>query len=70
MQELDSFRYTMTLRDMNGATIEISVLGIEKISSEINNIIYEDNPKIFPGIALAKIRRPRYGQVECLIGWT
>ena len=69
MQESDSFRYTVTLRDMNGATIEISVLGIERISSEISNIIYEDNPKIFPGVALTNIRRPRNGEVECLIGF-
>ena len=69
LQELDSKAYTMTLQDKKGIRIEVKVMGITKISNNINGTIFPCKPRPFAMVDLNSIDRPTEGNIDCLMGF-
>ena len=64
-----SYRYQLKLKDRTGAVETLSVLGIDKISSDIVGINCNQLYSKFTGLKQKDIDRPNRGEIECLIGY-
>ena len=69
VEELDSFRYSITLVDKSGSAIKIAVLGIERISSDIKAVNIDGVTRLFKSPKARDVDRPKEGEVDCLIGY-
>ena len=66
---MDSFRYSITLLDKSGLAIKITVLGIERISSDIKAVNIDGVTRLFKNPKAQDVDRPKEGEVDCLIGY-
>ena len=69
VEELESLRYSLALVDNAGSTITVSVLGIERISSDIKAVNVNGVIKKFKNTRIQDLDRPNEGQIDCLIGY-
>ena len=67
IQQIDSFAYTVMLESQQGKRIPIKVLGIEKISTNINEINFQVISKLF-NTKLNIARRRSGKEIDVLIG--
>jgi hypothetical protein len=65
---IDSTKYKLPLRDLNGKTFFIDVYSINKISDQIKDIDMSKVMKYFPGLNKESIKRPK-GEIDILIGY-
>lgn len=68
VEEFGSFRYSMTLVDKLGSVTKITVLGIERISSDIEVVNVEEVITL-KNLKAQDVDRPKEGEVDCLIGY-
>lgn len=69
VEEIESFRYNLTLVDKAGLTNTVTVLGIERISSDIKAVNVNGVMKMFKNVGIQDIDRPNEGQIDCLMGY-
>ena len=69
VEQLESLRYNLTLLDKAGLAVNVTVLGIERISSDIKAINVDGVTKLFEHVSTQDIDRPNEGQINCLIGY-
>lgn len=69
VEELDSFRYDLVLVDKEGSSVTVSVLGIQRISTDIRAVNVNGVLKVFEGFIVDELNRPEDGQIDCLIGY-
>ena len=69
IEEIDSFNYEIDLVDISGNDIRLSVMGVERISSNIRAINMNEIKDMFRSANLNYLRRPEYGEVELLVGY-
>ena len=65
--KIETFEYLVHVFDQNGIAIELCVIGIEKISSNIGSIDRNKVAKLF-NISESEINRPINGEIELLLG--
>ena len=66
-EEIISQEFKVRFVDSNGVDVEMTLLGIEKISSEVAVINDKVLNRMFPKID--DLKRPNQGEIECLIGY-
>ena len=64
---IDSELYRVTLFGENGVKVFIEVLGIERISTPMNAVNFEELAKLFPSHP-GKFNRPAGKEIDLLIG--
>ena len=69
IKELQSCRYDLTLTDKANTVITISVLGIDRISTDITPIEVSGVIKLLEGVSVQDLDRPEEGKIDCLIGY-
>ena len=69
IEELESCRYDLTLIDKASTVITISVLGIDRISTDITPIEVSRVIKLLEGVGAQDLDRPEEGEIDCLIGY-
>ena len=69
IEELESCRYDLTLIDKANTVITVSVLGIDRISTDITPIEVVGVIKLFQGVSVQDLDRPEEGEIDCLIGY-
>lgn len=69
IEELESCRYDLTLIDKANTAITISVLGIDRISTDITPIEVSGVIKLLEGVSRQDLDRPEEGEIDCLIGY-
>ena len=69
MGEIDSFNYDIDLVDILGNDIRLSVLEVERISSDIRAINMNEMKDMFRSANLNYLRHPEYGEVDLLVGY-
>ena len=67
IEELDSFSYSITLVDKLGSTTKITVLGIERISSDIKAVNVDRVIRLFKNPKAHEVYRPKEGEVSYAI---
>ena len=67
-ENLETFEYSLYLCDREQELIKITVIGIERISDDIDDVNVDEVIKKFKGVDKDAIRRPREGKIDCLIG--
>ena len=68
--DISSMKYSIVVFDTNGQDVRIEVLGIEKISTDIELIDMDGVKQLFVSDEAVKAQRPRAGTVELLIGFS
>ena len=68
VEELDLFRY-VTLVDKAGLPTSVTVLGIERISSDIKAVDIDGVRKLFKSQKAQDVDRPKEGEIDCLLGY-
>ena len=68
VEELETFEYSLYLRDKNRKQICISVLGIEKISTDIEEVRLNEIVKKFNELKESDAEHQGKGEIDCLIG--
>ena len=68
-RELDSYHYQLYFQDKGNKTVEVEVLGIDSISTDICEVKVDDIPALFDCISMSDLDRPNEGQIDCLIGY-
>lgn len=68
-KEVESQRYTISIRDTRGSSVSIEVLGIEQISTEIEGIFVDEALNKFKNAKAKLVDRPINGQIDILIGF-
>ena len=68
-RELDSYRYQLYFQDKDNKTVEVEVLDIDSISTDICEIKMDDIPALFDCISVSDLDHPNEGQIDCLIGY-
>ena len=68
-RELDSYCYQLYFQDKDNKTVEVEVLGIDSISTDICEVKMDDIPALFDCISVSDLDRPNEGQIDCLIGY-
>ena len=66
---LDSFRYNVTLVDKAGLPTNVTVLGIERISSDMNAVDIDGVRKLLKSPKAQDVDRPKEGEIDCLVGY-
>ena len=69
IEELESCRYDLTLIDKANTVITISILGIDRISTDITPIEVSRVIKLLEGVSAQDLARPEEGEIGCLIGY-
>ena len=69
IEELESCRYDLTLIDKANTVITVSVLGIDRIFTDITPIEVSGVIKLFEGVSKQDLDRPEEGEIDCLIGY-
>lgn len=70
VEELESYRYNIGLMDKTNTVVTISVLGIERISTDIVSINIDGVLKLFKDTTVQDLRdRPDKGEIDCLVGY-
>ena len=69
IEELESCRYDLALIDKASTIITVSVLGIDRISTDITPIEVSGVVKLFEGVSVQDFDRPEEGEIDCLIGY-
>ena len=64
IEELESCRYDLTLIDKANTAITISVLGIDRISTDITPIEVSGVIKLLEGVSAQDLDRPEEGEIE------
>ena len=57
------------IQDKDNKTVEVEVLGIDSISTDICEVKMDDIPALFDCISVSDLDRPNEGQIDCLIGY-
>ena len=70
MTKIDSKKYSISVFNRNGQDVKIEVLGIEKISTEVEAIDLADMKKLFRNEETKHVERPTSGSVDLLIGFS
>ena len=70
LTKVDSKKYSIAIFDRNGQDVKIEVLGIEKISTEVEAIDMTDVKKMFQSEEARQVERPTSGSVDLLIGFS
>ena len=68
-EDLISCRYKLFMTDLSEELVEVDVLGLEKISTEIKAIRYGEVTRLFHPKKLKDYTRPEGGEIDCLIGF-
>ena len=63
-----SRRYQVPLLNQYGKTVLIEAYGIDKITSDIQNVSIDGLEHIFKGVSIREVTRPT-GPVDLLIGY-
>ena len=69
VEALDSFSYNATLVDKAGLPTNVTVLGIERISSDIKAVDIDRVRKSFKSPKAQDVDRPKEGEINCLLGY-
>ena len=69
VEEYNSYRYNLELVNKFGENVVLSLLGINKISSDIIGINTDVMCAKFVGITKKILDRPAEGEIDCLIGY-
>lgn len=69
IEVLESYQYDFTLIDKANTVITVSVLGIDRISTDITPIDVNGVVKLFEGVSVQNLDRPEKGEIDCLIGY-
>ena len=67
-EDIDSYKYSVPLRDLNGEVIYFDAYGIERISTPLEKIELGNAIKRFEGVNESDVRREA-GEVDMLIGF-
>ena len=68
-EDLISCHYKLFMTDLSEEWVEVDVLGLEKISTEIKAIRYGEVTRLFHPKKLKDYTRPEGGEIDCLIGF-
>ena len=68
--KVNSMKYSISLMDTNGQDIQIEVLGIETISTDVEAIDLTEVKKMFTSKEASQIDRPKAGSVGLLVGFS
>ena len=66
---LDSHHHELYLTDTHGDTVTIEVLGIDNILTDIVEVKLDGILKLFEGLEITDLNRPRHRRIDCLIGY-
>ena len=69
IKSIDSFWYSVYLKDERGINVPIDVVDIEVISTYINHIKRSDIQKIFPWLNSKRLKCPEGAEIEILVGF-
>ena len=69
IEELESCRYDLTLIDKTSTAITISILGIDRISTDITPIEVSGVIKLLEGVSMEDLDRPEEGEIDCPVGY-
>ena len=69
VEELDSFRYNVTLVDKAGLPTNVTVLGIERISFDIKAVDIDGVRKLLKSPKAQDVDRPKEGEIDCLLDY-
>ena len=69
MNEFDSCRYQLSLTDKDGGIVNVEVLGIDSISTNIAEVRLNRVAPLFNKIRLSELNRRKEGKINCLIGY-
>ena len=69
VEELDSFRYNVTLVEKAGLPTNFTVLGNEGISSDIKAVDIDGVRKLFQSPKAHNVDRPKEEEIDCLLGY-
>ena len=68
--KVNSMKYSISLMDTNGQDVQIEVLGIETISTDVEAIDLTEVKKMFTSKEASQIERPKSGSVGLLVGFS
>ena len=68
--KINSQRYNLALFDRHGKEVLIEVLGIEQISTNVENVNLDGILKLFSKVGVSEVDRPSSGPVDLLIGYS
>ena len=68
-EELYSFRYNVTLVDKAGLPTNVTVLGIERISSDMKAVDIDGVRKLLKNPKAQDVDRPKEGEIDCLLDY-
>lgn len=68
-QQIDSNKYTVYLRDEEGKLVELEVMGIEKISTDIEMMDIGEAARTLQRPEAKRATRPASGSIDLLIGF-
>ena len=69
IENVRSAKFKFVLVDKNGVQVNVTMLGIDKISTDILAINTNDVKELFPRELADNIDRPDQGEIDCLIGF-
>ena len=69
IKEFDSCRYQLFLTDKDGESVNVEVLGIDSISTDIAEVKLDRVTHLFNKVKLSELNRPKEGKIDCLIGY-
>ena len=69
MKEFDSHWYQLSLTDKDGEIVNVEVLGIDSISTNIAEVRLNRVAPLLNKIRLSERNRPKEGKINCLIGY-
>ena len=70
INRIDSMKYLINLIDTNGLDVQIEVMGIDTISTDVEAIELKEVKKLFTSTQINQVERPSSGSVGLLIGFS
>ena len=69
IKQFDSRQYLLFLTDKYGESVNVEVLEIDSISTEIAEVKLDRVAHLFNKVKLSELNRPKKGKIDCLIGY-
>ena len=69
MKEFYSRWYQLSLTDKDGKSVNVEMLGIDSISTDIAEVKLDKVAPLFDKIKLSELNRPKEGKIDFLIGY-
>ena len=69
IKEFDSCQYQLSLTDKDGESVNVEVLEMHSISTDIAEVRLDRVAPLFNKIKLSELNRPKEGKIDCLIGY-